>query len=106
MITETAILEIDPAHEREFEHALRAAVPLFLNAPGCGGVEFYRSLEQAGRYHLVVQWQRVEDHVVHFRGSEGFREWRRLVGGYFAKPPLVEHVQKLALAAHQDSSRM
>jgi hypothetical protein len=29
--------------------------------------------------------------MVHFRGSENFQEWRRLVGPCFASAPTVEH---------------
>jgi hypothetical protein len=37
----------------------------------------------------------VEDHTVHVRGSENFQEWRRLVGAYFASPPVVEHTHRV-----------
>ena len=44
------------------------------------------------RYRLVVGWTTLEDHTVHFRGSEAFQSWRALVGEFFAAPPQVEHM--------------
>jgi hypothetical protein len=29
---------------------------------------------------------------VDFRGSDDFADWRAIVGPFFAKPPLVEHM--------------
>ena len=31
--------------------------------------------------------------MVDFRESEAFQEWRGIVGGFFVKPPAVEHMQ-------------
>jgi hypothetical protein len=31
--------------------------------------------------------------MVHFRESADFQEWRRLVGPYFEKPPVVAHTE-------------
>ena len=41
---------------------------------------------------LVVGWTTLEDHTVHFRGSDDFQAWRGLVGEFFAAPPQVEHM--------------
>ncbi len=32
-----------------------------------------------------------EGHMVGFRQSELFTQWRAIIGEFFAKPPLVEH---------------
>ena len=44
-------------------------------------------------YRLLVKWETVDDHMVGFRNSEDFQEWRRLVGRYFDGPPKVMHAQ-------------
>jgi heme-degrading monooxygenase HmoA len=93
MFWEIAQIEVKPGQEAAFEAAVGQAVPLFKNSRGCKGVKLHRSVENPSRYRLVVDWQTVEDHTVHFRGSENFQEWRRLVGGFFASPPAVEHAQ-------------
>lgn len=92
MITEIARIEIHPGQEEKFEQAVAKAVPLFLAADGCHGVDLHRSVEHPTRYRLTVQWETVEHHTVTFRGSEAFAQWRALAGPHFAAPPQVEHV--------------
>ena len=48
-------------------------------------------LEIADRYILQIFWDALEDHTLAFRQGPLFAEWRALVGGYFAAPPVVEH---------------
>jgi len=50
-------------------------------------------IEQPSRYTLMVTWETVDDHVVHFRQSQDYQEWRRLVGECFADPSHVTHSQ-------------
>jgi heme-degrading monooxygenase HmoA len=97
MVWEIAQIEVKAGEEAAFEAALAGAVPLFKKSKGCHGMQLQRSLEHPTRYRLVVDWETVEDHTVHFRGSEEFKEWRRLVGAYFASPPTVEHTRKLPI---------
>ena len=95
MILEIAQIDVKPGTEKDFEAAVAKAVPLFKNARGCKSMQLHRCVEQASRYRLVVDWETVEDHTVHFRGSEAFQEWRRLVGGFFASPPAVDHMHRV-----------
>ncbi|MGA3128615.1 MAG: antibiotic biosynthesis monooxygenase family protein [Candidatus Korobacteraceae bacterium] len=97
MIFEMAQLEIKPGMETAFEHGVALAVPLFQRARGCNGLQLLKSVEQPSRYTLMVTWETIDDHNVHFRGSEDFQEWRRLVGEFFVSPPQVGHEQ-IALA--------
>lgn len=93
MIDEIAHIEVQDGLEGAFEVGVAAAAPLFRRAKGCRGMSLQRGIERPSTYRLVVSWATVEDHTVHFRGSEDFQEWRRLVGHCFAKPPEVEHVR-------------
>ncbi|GGY98160.1 antibiotic biosynthesis monooxygenase family protein [Streptomyces poonensis] len=95
MITEIAQIEISPGHEEDFEKAVAEAVPVFLAADGCRGVDLHRGVEHPTRYRLMVQWETVEHHTVTFRASEGFTRWRALAGPHFAAPPQVEHVRSV-----------
>ncbi|MCM1943569.1 antibiotic biosynthesis monooxygenase [Streptomyces sp. G3] len=95
MITEIARIEIHPGQEREFETAVAKALPHFLAADGCDGVDLHRSVEHPSRYRLMVRWETVEHHTVTFRNSEGFAKWRALAGPHFAAPPQVEHVHSV-----------
>jgi len=95
MVLESAEILIKPGMEAEFEAAVRQAAPLFQRARGCSGMQLQRGIENPRAYRLLVRWETVEDHNVHFRGSEDFQEWRRLVGHCFDGPPNVTHLDTL-----------
>ncbi len=95
MVWEIAQIDVKPGDEAAFEAGVRKAVPLFKRSRGCRSLQLQRSVEFPSRYRLVVDWETVEDHTVHFRGSEEFKEWRKLVGEYFASPPSVEHTHRV-----------
>jgi quinol monooxygenase YgiN len=95
MILEIAEIEVKPGEEDAFEEGVRKAIPLFLRARGCHGVDLHRTVEAPNRYKLIVTWETVEDHMVHFRNSADFQEWRRLVGPHFAAPPQVVHTRSV-----------
>jgi heme-degrading monooxygenase HmoA len=91
MIFEIAEIEVKPGDEAAFEAGVAKALPLFQRAKGCHGMELQRSVEKPSKYRLVVKWETVEDHMVHFRASDDFQEWRKLAGPHFAAAPVVEH---------------
>lgn len=95
MIREIAEIEVIPGTEAAFEAAVAEAAPHFKAGRGCRSFALDRSIEHPQRYRLVVGWDSVEDHMVHFRESEGFQAWRALVGPHFASPPRVEHVARV-----------
>src|SRR3546814_4415182 len=78
MFLEIAEIEVRAGEENAFEEGVRTAVPLFLRARGCHGVDLQRTVEAPSRYKLIVTWETVDDHMVHFRNSADFQEWRRL----------------------------
>jgi heme-degrading monooxygenase HmoA len=92
VIFEIAHIAVKPGMEAAFEQGVAEAAPLFQRARGCRGLSLQRGVEQPTHYRLVVQWETVEDHTVHFRNSEDFQGWRRLVGHCFERAPQVEHV--------------
>jgi quinol monooxygenase YgiN len=93
MVLEMAALEIKPGMESAFERGVVEALPYFKRARGCHGAQLHRSVEHPSSYILMVTWETVDDHMVHFRPSEDFKQWRRLVGEYFAETPRVSHTQ-------------
>jgi heme-degrading monooxygenase HmoA len=95
MILEIAQVQVKPGMEQQFEAGVAKAAPLFQRAKGCKGMELQRSIEQPGRYRLLVQWESLENHTVDFRGSPDFLEWRKLVSEYFVAPPEVEHTRQV-----------
>ena len=92
MPLESAELLIKAGMGAEFEAGVRQAAPLFQRARGCEGMQLQRGIEKQRAYRLLVRWQTLEDHTVHFRGSEDFQAWRRLVGHCFDGAPVVTHL--------------
>ncbi len=96
MIHEIARLTIDPAKAEAFEQAVASCVELFRAGVGCHGMALQRCIETPATYELRVAWDSVEDHMVHFRQSAAFQEWRNRVGSFFVEPPKVDHVTTVA----------
>jgi heme-degrading monooxygenase HmoA len=91
MFCEIAQIDVKPGMEAEFEKGVAQAAPLFKRAKGCSGLDLQRSVERPSRYRLYVKWDTVESHMIDFRESADFQEWRRLVGHCFESAPYVEH---------------
>jgi len=93
MIHEVAEITVKAGEEVNFENGVAQAAPLFLRAKGCHGIALHRVIEDRAIYRLLVEWETVENHLVDFRGSADFQEWRRLVGLFLANPPVVTHTE-------------
>jgi heme-degrading monooxygenase HmoA len=91
MIIERAMLAIEPEQAEAFEAAFAAARRLPPASPGFRSLRIARGIERPSTYLLLIEWDTVEDHMVGFRESERFQQWRALIGPYFAEPPAVEH---------------
>ncbi|MDR6868791.1 quercetin dioxygenase-like cupin family protein/quinol monooxygenase YgiN [Microbacterium resistens] len=97
-VTELALLRITPGREREFEAAVADAASLFQTAHGARTFTVERSVELPSVYRLLVRWETIEDHLVGFRDSPAFRQWRDLVGDFLEAPPEVEHLRNVLTA--------
>lgn len=91
MIREIATLTVHVDQATAFEAGVAQAMPLFLRAKGCHGIQLHRCIEEPQTYTLEVTWETVENHMVDFRNSADFQTWRSLVGHFFASPPKVVH---------------
>ena len=96
MVLEVALIDIVPGMEDGFAASYRLGHPILAGTPGCRSVRMTRGIESPSRFVLLVEWDSVEAHLQNFRGTERFAQWRALIGGYFAKPPLVEHYVDVA----------
>jgi heme-degrading monooxygenase HmoA len=93
MILEHCDIQIDPAKHLEFEAAILHGVETVISkAKGFRGYKVNHSLETPSRYLLLIYWEALEHHTVDFRGSAAFADWRAIVGPFFVKPPVVEHM--------------
>lgn len=93
MIQEIASITIDPARAAQFEAAVASARPHFEAAKGFVSFSLKRVIEDPACYQLVVGWESVEAHMVDFRASPGFQQWRALAGPFFIEAPTVIHLQ-------------
>ena len=93
MILETAILDVIPGREAEFEAAFAQASPIISSIAGHVSHQLQRCVEKQNRYILLVNWETLEAHTVGFRGSEQYREWRKLLHHFYDPFPAVEHYQ-------------
>lgn len=91
MFLEIAQIDIKPGLEAEFEAGVAEATVFFRRAAGCHGMQLRRSVERPSRYRFLVKWDNVDDHLVRFRGSADFQEFRQLVGHCIEGSPEVEH---------------
>ena len=97
MILEIADIRVTPGRETEFEAAIqRGLAEVVARARGFRGFKVNKGIESPDRFVLMIFWDTLEDHTVHFRGGPLFAEWRAIVGPFFAAPPQVEHFTLVA----------
>jgi heme-degrading monooxygenase HmoA len=100
MILEIADLRIAAGKQAEFDEAIQRGVRSVISqAQGFRGYKVNKGIESPERYVLMIFWDTLEDHTVHFRGGPLFAQWRAIVGPYFVQPPQVEHFTLLAKSA-------
>ena len=96
MILELADIRIQPGRQAEFDEAIvRGVNTVISQARGFRGYKVNKGLESPERYLLMIFWETLEDHTVHFREGPLFPQWRAIVGPYFAEAPKVEHFSLL-----------
>ena len=93
MILEVAILDVISGQENEFQAAFATASPIISSMSGYVSHQLQRCMEKQNRYILLVNWEKLEDHTVGFRGSEGYQEWRKLLHHFYDPFPTVEHYE-------------
>ena len=92
MILEVADIRIHPGQQAAFDEAIQRGVSTVISqAQGFRGWKVNKGVESPERYLLMIFWETLEDHTVHFRGGPLFPQWRAIVGPFFASPPQVEH---------------
>ncbi|MGH2346134.1 MAG: antibiotic biosynthesis monooxygenase family protein [Chloroflexota bacterium] len=93
MILEVAILDVRPGQEADFEAAFARASPILAGMRGYVTHQLRRCMEDRSRYILLVEWATIEDHIVGFRGSPEYQEWKQLLHHFYDPFPTVEHYE-------------
>ena len=100
MILELADFRIAADRSDEFDAAITLAVTTVASkSVGFRGYSVNKCIETPGRYVLMLYWDTVENHMVDFRESPLFVQWRAIVGPFFTAPPVVEHFNIVATSA-------
>ncbi len=92
MVLEHAVITVRAGAGEQFEEALGRARAVISSSPGFIALTLHRGVEAPDRYLLLVEWETLEDHMVGFRESDAFGEWRAFIGPHFESPPVVEHL--------------
>jgi heme-degrading monooxygenase HmoA len=95
MILEMVVLNVKPGFGEAFEQAFSEAQTLISSMPGCLNHQLQKCIETPNRYLLLVHWRTIEDHMVGFRGSDEFQEWRARLHHFYDPLPVVEHYELL-----------
>lgn len=93
MILEVAILKIKPDEMAKFDAVVPKAAAIISTIPGFISYEMQRCVETKGKYHFLIRWENIEAHMVNFRQSPKFQDFRALVGPFFSEPPVAEHFE-------------
>jgi heme-degrading monooxygenase HmoA len=96
MILEHAPLSVVPGQQAAFEAAFATAKSIIASMPGFRSLSLSRCIERPSAYLLLVEWDTLDDHVVGFRGSAEYQEWRRLLHHFYDPFPTVEHYEPMA----------
>ena len=95
MILEAAVILIKDGTREPFEAAYVQASSVIASAAGYISHQLQRSVDTPNRYLLLVQWRTRADHMVGFRESSLFTQWRALLGPYFEVAPAVDHLESV-----------
>jgi len=91
VILEVAILDIKINEEKYFELEFNKAQEIIKNMKGYISHQLLNCIEKPNRYILLVNWETLEDHTVGFRGSEEYKQWKKILHHFYEPFPQVEH---------------
>jgi heme-degrading monooxygenase HmoA len=98
MITEHVLLPVIPGQEDAFMAAMERAKSIIAASPGFISLSVERCIERPSQFLLLVHWDRLEDHMEGFRGSEAYQEWRVALHHFYDPFPVVEHFELITTA--------
>ncbi|MES2664251.1 MAG: antibiotic biosynthesis monooxygenase [Pseudomonadota bacterium] len=90
---EVAVLNIVRGKEEKFEIAFLHASNIISNMPGYISHQLQRCVENTSRYLLLVKWKTMEYHMVGFRNSTQYQEWKKLLHHFYDPFPIIEHYE-------------
>lgn len=97
MILEAAILQVKPDRNDTFVSTFKQASHIISSMKGYIKHELQHCLERENQYILLVWWETLDDHVIGFRQSPQYQEWKQLLHDYYEPFPTVEHYENVDL---------
>jgi heme-degrading monooxygenase HmoA len=80
---EVAFLNVRGGQTEAFEEAFSRAQEIISTMPGYVSHQLQRCVEKPGKYLLLVQWNRIEDHTIGFRQSRQYQDWKNLLHHFY-----------------------
>ena len=105
MILEVAVLNVRAGQSHAFEQAFAQAQDIISSTPGYISHQLQRCIEVSGRYILLVNWWKLEDHTVGFRQSPQYQQWKGLLHHFYDPFPSVEHYENVFSRSAQHADR-
>ncbi|MFT8322723.1 MAG: antibiotic biosynthesis monooxygenase [Bacillus sp. (in: firmicutes)] len=95
MILEAAMLYVKDGMKQEFEKVFGEASAIISKMKGYQSHELQKCMEIDGKYLLLVRWETLEDHMIGFRESEEYQQWKKLLHHFYEPFPIVEHFERV-----------
>ncbi|MEO7120726.1 MAG: antibiotic biosynthesis monooxygenase [Ginsengibacter sp.] len=95
MILEVAILHVIPGREKQFEEDFKIAGKYISSIKGYIRHSLRKCIDEENKYILLVDWEQLDDHIITFRQSEQYLEWKKLLHNYYNPFPIVEHYETI-----------
>lgn len=93
MVLEIVTAQIKSGQERAFEQAFVEASRFIVGSEGYIKHELRRCVEVQGKYLIMIHWNHVDDHMVTFRGSQRFVDFRAIVSPFYESPSQMNHYE-------------
>lgn len=94
IILEVAILKVKTGLSEEFERSFKEASEIISKMKGYINHELQKCIEDNHKYILLVRWETLEDHIIGFRESKEYQDWKQLLHHFYDPFPVVEHFKE------------
>jgi quinol monooxygenase YgiN len=83
MVLELAQYTAQPGKADEFQAGLLRGAEIIRRATGCHSVTPQRQIEDPQKFIMTIEWDTLDDHLVVFRNSPEFTEYRSHINGLY-----------------------
>lgn len=91
MVLEIATLDILEGSEESLKEVFNAAKLVVAQSKGFIKIDIFQCIETSTKFNVFIYWETLEDHIIGFRQSVLFIEWRAILSPYFQNSPVAEH---------------